>query len=52
MPYINRNTIQTKTIPELFELIKNIKSDNTKDIATDELIKRGYTRDDIDTMLN
>lgn len=52
MPAINRNTIQTKLIHELFELIKTSTSTQTKEIATDELLRRGYTLDDINLIAN
>ncbi|ANU35663.1 hypothetical protein [Vibrio scophthalmi] len=52
MPVINRNTIQTKLIHELFELIKISTSTQTKEIATDELLRRGYTLDDINLIAN
>ena len=52
MPAINRNTIQTKLIHELFELIKTSTSTQTKEIATDELLRRGYTLDDITLIAN
>ncbi|MGR6860626.1 hypothetical protein ACU5EH_10105 [Aliivibrio salmonicida] len=52
MPAINRNTIQIKLIHELFELIKTSVSTQTKEIATDELLRRGYTLDDINLIAN
>ncbi|EGU36852.1 hypothetical protein [Vibrio scophthalmi] len=47
MPIINRSTAQEKSIHELFELLKTDSSNEIREIAIDELLKRGYTLDDI-----
>lgn len=52
MATINRNTIQGKLIHELFELLNTTTSEETKEIATDELLRRGYTLDDIQIINN
>lgn len=52
MPTINRKTIQTKLIHELFELIKTSTPEETKEIAINELIRRGYTLVDINIIAN
>ena len=52
MPQTIRNTIQVKTIHELFELLKSSTSEDIKEVAINELIKRGYSFDDIQITLN
>ena len=47
MTAINRNTIQAKLIHELFELLNTNASNEIRELAIDELIRRGYTLDDI-----
>ncbi|SGZ08044.1 unnamed protein product [Moritella viscosa] len=52
MPQIIRNVIHVKSIHELFELIRNSTSDDIKEVAINELVKRGYSLDDIQITLN
>ncbi|SGY86141.1 hypothetical protein [Moritella viscosa] len=52
MPQIIRNVIHVKSIHELFELLKKSTSDDVKEIAINELVKRGYSLDDIHITLN
>lgn len=52
MPHPIRNVIHLKSIHELFELIKNSTSDDIKEVAINELVKRGYSLDDIQITLN
>lgn len=52
MSQIIRNVIHVKSIHELFELIRNSTSDDIKEVAINELVKRGYSLDDIQITLN